>query len=142
MKKRTFVFFMFFILFMWGGNIYASSVESNLFLPGTSSDFYLRVKMQLLPLYLVFPDLDIRDEENKPVKDCNDLFLNSINYWDNISNIWGVIKKRVKTGDIELAIINLNKLKITKSSDNTRSPDTVVCFFKEDLSLKLQVILC
>lgn len=141
MKKRIFIFFVFFMLFMWGGNIYASSVDSNLFLPGTSSDFYLRIKMQLLPLYLIFPDLDVRDEKNKPVKDCNDLFLNSMNYWDNISNIWGVIKKRVKIGDIELAIINLNKLKITKSSDNTRYLDTAVCFFKDGLFLKLQVIL-
>ena len=143
MKKRIFIFFVFFVLFMWGSNSYASSVvEDNSLLSATSGDFYLRVKMQFLPLYLVFPDLDVRDEENKPLKDCKDLFLNTMNYRDNILNVWGVIKKRPKIGDIKLAIINLNKLQRAKAFNYTAYLDTAIYLSKEDLSLKLQVILC
>ncbi len=142
MKKRTFIFFIFFMLSMWGGKVYACSMGSNLFPSGTSSDFCLRVKVQLLPLYLVFPNLDLRDEGNKPVEDCNDLFFNGMNYRDNILNIWGIIRKRAKIGDIKLAVINLNKLKIAKSFNDRKHPDITVFFFKDDLSLKLQVILC
>ena len=145
MKKRTcifFIFFIFFMLSMWGGKVYARSIGSNLFSSGTSFDFCLRVKVQLLPLYLVFPNLDLRDEGNKPVEKDEDLFLGTKNYRDNILNIWGVIRKRAKIGDIKLAVINLNKLQIIKSSNDRRHLDAAVFFFKDDLSLKLQVILC
>ncbi len=153
MKKIRFLLFVFLVFSMLAGNIYAScfrphftavKIESNNFFQlATTHDFCFRAKVQSLPLYLVFPDMDIRDEGNNPIKNYKNLFLN-VNYNQyEIFNVWGIIKKRNRFRNVKLRLVNLNKLQIKDSQRNTKHFFIAFQVFEEvDLSLKYSTFLC
>ncbi|MCK4532289.1 hypothetical protein KAU39_00760 [bacterium] len=153
MKKRKLLIFVFLIFSVSAGKIYASCFSSHFnavkiefnksFQFATTHDFCFRAKVQSLPLYLVFPDMDIRDEGNRPIRDYKNLFLDIRNNQYEIFNVWGIIKKKSRFKNIRLQLVNLNKLQIRSSQKNTKHFFITLLIFEEvDLSLKYSTFLC
>lgn len=147
------MFVMIFILFICSGRIYAAcfnprfttaKVEFNKsFLSITTYDFGFRIKVQSLPLYLVFPDMDIRDEGNNPVKNYNNLFLEMHCNQYKVFTVWGIIKKKKVIKNIKLALVNLNKLQNVSLQKQTKHFTIDFYIFSQiGLSLKYNTFLC
>ncbi|MCK5534433.1 hypothetical protein KAI68_04890 [bacterium] len=143
MKKSKFILFALLVFFMWSSKTYASCFNEKSFLFGLNTqDFCFRAKIQFLPLYLVFPDLDIRDENNKPVKNYNNLFLNDAFQFDEVFIVWAIIEKKKIINSIRSKIVNLNKLEIVNVQNRTRCFPSFFFSEADDLFLKLKVFLC
>ncbi len=153
MKRRRLLLFVFLIFSVSAGKIYASSFSSHFtavkiefnksFQFATTHDFCFRAKVQSLPLYLVFPDMDIRDEGNSPIRDYKNLFLDINCNQYNVFTVWGIIKKKSRFENIKLRLVNLNKLQIRASQKNTKHFFITLRIFEEaDLFLKYSTFLC
>lgn len=145
MKKRNFVFFIMVILFIWGSNVYASHLDNkSLASTITTHKFSFRVDLQFLPLHLVFPNLDVRDESNQPIKNYKGLSLNRALHQYEIFTVLGVIRKKKGFEDVRLQTTQSHK----SQSINTRKlcinhQKSAFCLSKEEnLSLRFETLLC
>ena len=143
MKKNRLMLFMFLVLFLWNSKIYASCFNKTSFLfAPTTQDLCFRTKIQFLPLYLIFPDLDIRDEENKPIKNYDNLFLDDFFQRYEVFTVWGIFEKKKIIKDIKLRIINLTVLEVVASQNYTKHLSSSYFFEVGNLSLKPEILLC
>ncbi len=143
MKKNRLMLLVFLVLLLWNNKIHASCFNKTSFLfAPTTQDFCFRTKIQFLPLYLVFPDLDTRDEENKPMENYDNLFLDDFFHRYEIFTVWGVFEKKKTIKDIKLKIINLTILEVVISQNYTKYLSSSYFFEVGNLSLKPEILLC